>query len=191
MKPCFIKISSKNKNSILKFSFLIFKKFNFKIGPKVLLKSYLKSHNKKKIFTILKSPHVNKKAQEQFEIRVFSQQLSIYTNYDVGFIYFLKNLKLRLFPDIKIKIEFSMDKKAPLKIAAFNIYNYKFQSYESYLNQKTIMQKKINQSKNLNFQQQKSFMQQFKYKNNFKKSIVYLNVLGIYGELLLKEIEFG
>lgn len=187
MKPCFIKISSKNKSSILKFSFLIFKKFNFKIGPKIILKNYLKTKKRKKIFTILKSPHVNKKAQEQFEIRVFSQQLAIYTTYDAGFIYFLKNLKLRLFPDIKLKIEFSINKNNSLKITAFDIHNYKFQSYKFDFNQNTIVQKIVNTNKNLTFQQKKNLIQQIQYKNNFNKSTAYLNVLGIYGELVLKK----
>mgnify|MGYP000560202819 CR=1 FL=1 len=179
MKPCFIKVSSKNRNSILKFSFLIFKKLNFKIGSKVLLKNYVNAQKKRKIFTILKSPHVNKKAQEQFEIKLFSQKLIICTVYDVRFVYFLKNVKLRLFPDIKLKVEFSVNNKNYFKTQVFNPYNYKFQSYSFFLNQKTI------------FKHKKKNIQRMKYINNLaqnlKKSATYLNILGIYGELFLEK----
>ncbi len=34
----------------------------------------------KKIFTVLKSPHVNKKAREQFELNAFKRLLDIYSS---------------------------------------------------------------------------------------------------------------
>jgi len=34
----------------------------------------------KKIFTVLKSPHVNKKAREQFELNSFKRLLDIYSS---------------------------------------------------------------------------------------------------------------
>ena len=183
MKSHFIKVSSKNKKSILKFSFLIFKRINFKIGSKMLLKNYLASQKRKKTFTILKSPHVNKKAQEQFEIRVFSHQLLIHTTYDKKFIYFLKNLKLRLFPDIRLKIKFFTNKKSNFKTQIFNPYNYKF----------PFPQLSYNQNKKTVTKQDSCSIFQSKYENNIKKtlkkSVIYLHIVGIYGELFLKKIK--
>jgi ribosomal protein S10 len=72
-----LSIHSKNANSLtnfLKFLYTLNKKNFFK------LKFYIKQSKKKEnssFFSVLQSPHVNKKSQEQFECFVYSKQLKI------------------------------------------------------------------------------------------------------------------
>ena len=119
-----ITISSKNKNSI-KFFFLLFfkdKKLNFDI-----IKKYHQKTKNKKVLTILKSPHVNKKAQEQFETRFFYKQFTISSTKVFQYFIFLKKISTSLFSDIKIKIKVISSKKSNKKteINIFNPDNFK------------------------------------------------------------------
>lgn len=57
--------------------------------------------NKKKFITLLKSPHVNKKAREQFEHITYQKMISIKLNFNFKLIKILtlnkpKNIKLKL-----------------------------------------------------------------------------------------------
>jgi len=54
--------------------------------------------------TVLKSPHVNKKAQEQFESRMYKTQVSLYTAQTLKFLKILKKIQFKLFADVNIKI---------------------------------------------------------------------------------------
>ena len=64
-----------NTNKIKKNIFKI-KKLN--IFKNIKIKGIFKIKNKNKIFTILKSPHVNKKSREQFIYKNFIQKIDIY-----------------------------------------------------------------------------------------------------------------
>ena len=69
----------------------------------------LKQNNKliKKVsFSILKSPHVNKSSQEQFEFKIYNTFLIINTNNYLKLLVCLKLLLINFFPDVGIKIEF-------------------------------------------------------------------------------------
>lgn len=114
-------LSSKSLNSINNFFNILvnFTNFNFLAIKKTKLKK-----TKKNIITILKSPHVNKKAQEQFENRVFSKIFFISTTQDLKFLIILKKLKLELFPDIKINIKINIKNTKSFKIKIFDINNY-------------------------------------------------------------------
>jgi len=106
-----VKITSKNQNS-LKFFLKDFKLLikNKKLNSNKVLSVY---HNKqtRKTFTILKSPHVNKKAQEQFEYRLYSKSLLI-KSFQIGkLLIILKNFQKFLHPDIEIKIKFILKKQ--------------------------------------------------------------------------------
>ena len=75
MKSYHLIFSAKNKNSL---------NYNFKFFKHSLLnsntiKKHFQKRTKKHFLTILKSPHVNKSAQEQFESHIFSKQLSIFS----------------------------------------------------------------------------------------------------------------
>jgi ribosomal protein S10 len=67
--------------------------------------------NVKKFITVLKSPHVNKTAQEQFEFKIFTSQILLFsTNPFLCFIIFKRLIKKR-FPGVKIKLAYIFDKK--------------------------------------------------------------------------------
>lgn len=113
----YITIISKNKSSIKKF--FIF--FTQALNNFDTIKKHLKKKQKRKFLTILKSPHVNKVAQEQFEAKLFSNQVNIcYSPKNLQFLILLKKTKTHLFPDVKMKIKFSLNKflikKTQLKI---------------------------------------------------------------------------
>ena len=98
-----VTILSRNKNSINDF-FLFFNE-NTLYNLDVIKKFFQKKIKKKKL-TILKSPHVNKKAQEQFESRLFKKQFTIQTTRNFQYLIFLKRLNYNLFPDINIKLKY-------------------------------------------------------------------------------------
>ena len=105
-----IYIYSKNKLSItnyLKFlkKYLNKKKLNFKNITFIFKKKI-----KKTVFTVLKSPHVNKIAQTQFENRLYKTQLTIYSDNYLKLIYFIKYFSENNFSDIKIKIKIIKNK---------------------------------------------------------------------------------
>lgn len=189
MKPYFVTISSKNKNSILKFLSIISEKIGFKVGSGIFFRSNLKGQKKKKIFTILKSPHVNKKAQEQFEIRIFSQQLILYGTYSARFVYFLKRLKLQLFPEIKLKIKFLLNKTKSLDQKIFNLTNYKFKNDKLCLSQNYIFKTVVKKNRKPTLEKRLTPRSNPKNstKSELKGLVLYLNVLGVYSELYLKK----
>jgi ribosomal protein S10 len=165
-----IQIISKNKVSIKNFV----KVFNKLLQNFNNITKYLKKKRKIKILTILKSPHVNKTAQEQFETRLYFSQINIrYSTKNLHLLIFLKKLKNYVFPDIKIKIKFlisdSSIKKTQTQLLDPNNFDFQFFS------------KKL-PTNNINFfRNQKSFY--FK-KNNFKQTQHLLKIFDIYGHLI-------
>ena len=99
-----LKISSKNKNSQI-----LFLKTVDQIWHKnhLNLNYLVKNPQQKKIrriFTLLKSPHVNKTAQEQFEYNLSSKKLKFYTFRLLKLIIMLRKLQSELFPDVEAKV---------------------------------------------------------------------------------------
>lgn len=119
-----VTIKSKNKNSIHDF-ILFFNKS--KTRDLNVIKKYFQKNIKKKRLTILKSPHVNKKAQEQFESRLFEKQFTIQTTKILKYLIFLKRLNYNLFPDIDIKLKcvISNKKIEKLGLKIFNPNHFK------------------------------------------------------------------
>nr|YP_009485507.1 ribosomal protein S10 [Melosira undulata]AVR57571.1 ribosomal protein S10 [Melosira undulata] len=115
-----IKIFSKNIKSIFRFLKLlkicIFLKF---INLHVLQTQYKLKKLKK--FTILKSPHVNKKSKEKFYFIKFEYFLILNVVFGKKCLYILKLLQIKLSADLQItiKITFLKNKKV--------IKNYKNQ----------------------------------------------------------------
>ena len=125
-----IYVKSKNKLSLIKF-LNIFK--NLINNKKLKLsKTLIFSQNKKinKVFTVLKSIHVNKTAQEQFEFNIFSKNIKIYTFQLLKLIIILKKLQTSFFSDIQIKINFILNKKYKKKtiLTKINPNNTKLKS---------------------------------------------------------------
>lgn len=127
-----ITIKSKNKNSILKFLnfFKIFSKSKKLRLSRTLI--FFQNQQSKKIFTILKSPHVNKTAQEQFEFNLFSQKLKINSFQIIKVLIVLKKLQITFFSDIQLNIKFRINNKNKL---LNNIFNPNISSFS--LNNKT------------------------------------------------------
>ncbi len=121
-----IDLYSKNRTSLTNFiSFFTDEKVIQKLKI-FILQSESKKPLKKKIFTVLKSPHVNKSAQDQFEIKTYKKRLKVFVPQILIFLIFLKKLKINLFSDIKFKFNIILNlnnekKKIKNKI---NIDNY-------------------------------------------------------------------
>ena len=99
-----ITIYSKNFNSIKIFLNFFYQKLTFKSLNYQIFKCKFQKPIQKKILTVLKSPHVNKTAQEQFESRLFKKQLTIFSYKSFLLLILLKYLKFILFPELKIKV---------------------------------------------------------------------------------------
>jgi ribosomal protein S10 len=122
-----ITIISKNKSSLNSVSTLLNSINHNKYLNLNIIKKYFKKKNKKSVLTILKSPHVNKTAQEQFEFKFSSKQFLIKpTTKNLKFILLLKKLESNLFPDTKIILKFISNRKLKKKNSKiFNINNFK------------------------------------------------------------------
>ena len=132
MKTFNVTITSRNKNSIN--DFLLFFNKNKLYNLNVIKKCFQKKIEKKKL-TILKSPHVNKKAQEQFESRLFKKQLTIQTTKNLKYLIYLKRLGYDLFPDINIRLKYIINNKDILKLG-LKIFNPNYLKMNKYYNLK-------------------------------------------------------
>lgn len=123
MKQYHLTIISKTEESLKNFLFCLKSQT---LNYNTICKQFKKKTKKQK-FSILKSPHVYKTAQEQFEFRFFTSQITFYSNDHFKFLIFLKKIKNNLFPDIKLKIKLSINKKLVRKIdqQIFNPDNFK------------------------------------------------------------------
>ena len=80
------------------------------------------SQVKKKLtkFTILKSPHINKSAQEQFEFRIFSRQVSVFSFQVFKLLVFFKRFHIKLFSDVRFQINLSINQSQNFDLYAFD-----------------------------------------------------------------------
>ena len=100
-----LKISSSNHNSLENFGKILIDKLHM---IKNINFSVIGVTNKKKTknkFTLLKSPHVNKKAREQFEITNYTKILNIYSYQTLLLLFVVKRIKINTFSEIKVKID--------------------------------------------------------------------------------------
>lgn len=61
---------------------------------------------KKKRFTVLKSPHIDKKSREQFEIRSYSKLVDVYDYGNTKLNSYLASIKGTITEDVSIKAKF-------------------------------------------------------------------------------------
>jgi ribosomal protein S10 len=94
------KVSSKD-NSVLE-KFLRFLQ-RLKISPTVL--KHFSKQNKRRFITILKSPHVNKTAQEQFEFRYYIKEFLIDSPKPFTLFLTIKKIKNLSFPGLKLEVK--------------------------------------------------------------------------------------
>lgn len=140
-----LSIYSKNANSLTNFL-----KFFYKLKKEkfLKLKFYTKQSQKKKnssLISVLQSPHVNKKSQEQFEYYVYSKQLKIQAYQLTKFLFIWKWIKTKLFFDIKIKTNFLLNEHL------FNDLTLEKTDYEKFIpisfNKKKFDESKIHKRK--------------------------------------------
>lgn len=156
-----VSIYSKNLNSLTNFL-----KFFYKLQMNQLFRLKLftvQSQKKKKtsFFSVLKSPHVNKKAQEQFEFYTHSKQLKIHVSKLNQFLTICKIIKTKLFFDVKIETKFVLSNKL-----------FKYNLFDKTNSDRFLL--KFTQNKNFHFS---NVMGQ-----------TSLRLLDFYGEVLLKNL---
>ena len=170
-----IKIYSKDKKSLKQFKTFLkhlnkeWKSFTF----------YVKDKKKRKEkITILKSPHVNKKAQTQFQSIIYSANIR-YISLDLKKNYIiLKKIKNHLFPDIKIKINQTIFNKKT-KFSQNKLFSPKNLYY--YKDTNSTFNKQKNQKKFL------ASNKQVKEKRvTLKKTLQLLKILDNFGRSYLK-----
>ena len=151
-----IKIFSKNKISLNKF-LLFISRLDF---PIKIINNFPKL--KKKFFlTVLKSPHVNKDAQEQFEFRVYSKELIIWSPQSKILLLIFKKAIFTSFSSIKIRISVLSNTKTQ---NSFLLNSLDPQIYD------------------LNFFDTRKKKSQF-----LKKVVKYLNLNDCYGDIAMKK----
>ena len=132
MQSYVIKISSKNKKSVEKITKYILNQKNLSINSALIKKTLKTKKIKKRKFTILKSPHVNKTAQEQFEYRIFQSKFLVSVQNGPRLIYFIKNLKKFNLPDCSLKITFLMQKNNKyIKNEILSANNFRINIFEN------------------------------------------------------------
>merc|ERR1712226_452953 len=98
-----LKLISKNKNSLNKFLKILTQ--ISRINSIQLIEFIKEKKKTKTLLSVLKSPHVNKKAQEQFEYIYYSRKNICFSWMTRKYLMLLKKIKNQLFPEIKIRIE--------------------------------------------------------------------------------------
>lgn len=169
MKTFTLIIQSKNKVSNSYFTSIL----NRIISRKsYTLKKQFPKKTKQKKLTILKSPHVNKKAQEQFEIRIFRRQLTTQSIKNFKYLILLKNLSFKLFSDINIILKYNIKKKSDrkLNLKIFTPENFKLDKFFYFKNYNIKL--KLLKNENISLKQSLS-----------EKTILLLRILDVYGEL--------
>jgi ribosomal protein S10 len=159
-----ITIRSKNYNSLKSF-LSVFKTLTKK--KKLKLNKILKVFQKKrfkKVFTILRSPHVNKSAQEQFEYNLFAKHVNIKSSQILKILIILKKIQTISFSDIEVKIKFIINPKSKKDIFIKNFVSKKIRLVSK--KEKTIKKKK----------------KTFRALGKFEQIKLYLLYMNLYGK---------
>lgn len=133
-----IKVSYKNDqvlNNLVKF----FKKLE--LVPTIIKHS--SKQKKKKFLTILKSPHVNKTAQEQFEFRFYNKEFLFESIKPLTIFIILKKLKALSFPGVHFKAKSlinSVNKKNQNTLTILDPDNVVLNSNSLFISQKKCLQ---------------------------------------------------
>lgn len=126
-----INVYSKNKNSLNNFLTLL---SNFiKKSKAIIYKEKLQKQKKTKL-TILKSPHVHKSAQEQFEYRIYKQQVLVFLLNPSQLLVFLKKVIKFAFYNIKIVVNYFLLNKHKNLSKFLNLNNYFLNLKSNYSN---------------------------------------------------------
>lgn len=142
---------SKNKSSLNNFLTFFIRNFN-PFSP--IITKLLRNKKIKEKISVLKSPHVNKTAQEHFKYVYFCMSLSFYNSEIKKELVILKKIKDKLFPDLKIIIKGVYSKKAQnvsIKTSCSNKLPITHQKNKIFLKNKLILAKTISSLKTLGY----------------------------------------
>ena len=170
----YLKVSCKDKKILEKFT-RVFTKIR---SLPIFVKPFPK-HEKRKFITILKSPHVNKTAQEQFEYRFFSKHFLVFSIKPQIFFLLLKKLKNLSFSGIKLEVKGVFEKNITDK------YILKLVNPDNVVLKKPyLVQRSFKKEKTKNKISKLSI-------NNLDLSKKYIQLFDSYGELYLKNTFYG
>lgn len=119
MQKYSLKVSSPNEKSLKTFLVFFFKHLKIQFHTNQI---QVPSQNKQKRVTLLKSPHVNKTAQEHFEVKMFSKHLIVNSHYSLKNLIVLKKILNRLFQDVAIQITLINDKNLHKKTKFLSLH---------------------------------------------------------------------
>lgn len=172
----YLKISCKDKR-ILEIFLRLLTKIKF---LSVFVKPFPKNE-KRKFITVLKSPHVNKTAQEQFEYRFYSKHFLVHSFKPATFFLLLKKLKSLSFPGLNLEVKGLLENNTLHKnvLQVINPDNIILKSIKS-LNLNRRIHKKICCNK--------SFKQTLQNcRPDFLSHKKYVQLFDLYGEVCLKK----
>jgi ribosomal protein S10 len=101
----------------------VLKDFSQFISKLQLTPNFLRSlpkQNLRKFITVLKSPHVNKTAQEQFEFRIYTKEFVISSFKPLTLFSILKKINNLSFSGLNLKIKSLFKKNTKKKLTALN-----------------------------------------------------------------------
>ena len=159
----YFKVSAKESQALKNFF-----RFISKLKTSPMIFKHFSGQQKRKFITILKSPHVNKTAQEQFEFRFYSKRFRVDSFKPLTFFLILKKIKNLSFPGIKVEIKglFNVKEKNKNLLRSISPDSVFFTSKNNF--------KVKRQQQNLYFQ--KKYIQLFDYYGeNYLKHSFYLN----------------
>jgi ribosomal protein S10 len=166
-----IKVSSKDKK--------VLENFGQFLSKLEMTSNFLKSFSKqntRKFVTILKSPHVNKTAQEQFEFRFYTKEFVVSSFKPLTFFLILKKINNLSFSGMNLKVKSLFKRNEKKKVRAVNPDNTNLNTVKSHglVQKKNLKQKMFN---NKNFKT---------FDANFSVSKRYIQLFDCYGEMSLK-----
>jgi len=173
MKKYYLKVVSKNEKSLTKILYFLSKHLKTKFN---ILQKTIISHNDRKIITLLKSPHVNKTAQEHFEVRTFSSKILFSSDCLEKDLIFLKKILFELFQDVSIRLELLIHDVMNKKEKQLLLYPSNFILWTNNLAQ-------------TNFKRcrQKTFLKRLSIeKQQFFNTIKLLNLISVFGEIYIR-----
>ena len=171
MKTFLLTASSSNKKSLNNFLQLLKENFKNKQTSIIKIGRFIKN---KKIITILKSPHVNKTAQEQFEKREKIVQIFLISKNFNKAIIAIKKILNTIFRDIKLTIKYLTNDHSNKNnlLGVFKNTNFKISCTNKIRTNKLVLTKKT-----------------IEYLYTIKSPIklkTYLTILSHYGDIILK-----
>ena len=172
-----ITATSKNKKE-LNFFILVLNRYLFFNSNNI--KKISQKKIKKIRITLLKSPHINKKSQEQFEIKFFKKKIILKIEKSLKYLLFFKKIYCSMFSNVNLKVKQMLnDKKNSFgNIFKSNLFIIKLEIF------KIIKFKNFKILKNVNLCKKK-----IKFKHLLAKKTNYLvDSLELIGLLHLKSI---